>query len=133
MFGHSLQCLSSLLLLLSGFRQFLLSGFFCCCGCLLQFLIHAFCRWLNQSHAVVAVPCSLTLLIHGRILPFCIFNQRLQEILNLVVDLLLLLLQLCQLRLFSLRILRLLFGSVSCLQCLLFQCSHLLCRTFRQL
>ncbi|MGV2337250.1 MAG UNVERIFIED_CONTAM: hypothetical protein LVR18_25220 [Planctomycetaceae bacterium] len=81
-----------------------------------------------------SLSCApLTLLVHGRILPLGILHQRLQQILNLVVDLLLLLLQLCQLWLLSLALRWLLLGGISRLQRLFFQCSHLLCRTFCQL
>ncbi len=133
MFSHRFQCPRRLLLLFGGFRQFLLPCRLRCLSRLLQLLIHAFGRRLNQSEAVITVTGSLPLLVVGQVLLLSILHQCLQQILDLVIHLLLLLLQLRELRLVSLRLLRLLLGRIRSLQRLFFQSTHLFRRTLCQL
>ena len=133
MLRHRFQCLRCLLLLFRRFSQFLLTSFLRCLGRLLQFLIHAFSRRLNQCEAVITVTRPFPLLCIGQVLLLSILHQCLQQILNLIIHLLLLLLQLSELCFFSLRILLLLLGGIRSLQRLFLQCSHLFRRTLGQL
>ena len=130
MFCHRIQSFCGLLLLLSGFRQFLLLCILRSVSGLLQFLIHAFGWWLNQGQAVVAVPRSFPLLFIGQILLFSIFHKSLQQIFNLLIHLLLLLLQFCHLLWLLLWVL---FGRISGLQGLFFERTDLFGRPLCQL
>ena len=126
------ECSDGLFLLFGCLRQFLLPGsLFAGRRSLLQLLIHAFGRGLNQCEAVIAVPRAFPLLFIGQILPCRIFDECLHQILDAVVGQDLLLLQFGQLGLIGHR--WLFFGVISHPESLFLQFAHLGSCVFCQL